>query len=315
MTIYGETNDQFRPKPGSLALLSVSLFSSLTGALVGASIASVARVFATRALRPEFPLVIYLPFASDPFAGLYTLRSYHAVLGAAPALAAPLLLALAILFVFPSSQTLASRLTVHTIVCTVIAYGSLAPLLDLRLIQHFRVLTGVERIPSLALFGAIALVLVLLIALVERRVYLVLGNVCLVDTPARRLLLWIVRIPTPFLGLALLCELNGWRGGAIASLAIVAVTFLESILHAPAYRFEQLTDVKMRGAALTWPLVAAALVAASLWIFGSAAARMPGRVVTIDDGKPSTAPLDRTQDTNREKFEPKIEMRWSKPKK
>ncbi len=315
MGVYGEHDNRFRERPAALAILSVSLFSTLSCALISSSLVSLLRVLATRERRSEFPLFLYFPFASDPFSGLYPIRVDQAVRAAGIAFAIPLVLALVLLFFFPTTQRLSGRLVLHTFVCSLITFGTLAPLLDAKFFHDFRLFTRLESNPALGIFAGVAIALAILLVVVERRAVRLLGNVYDTDTPGKRIYLWLLRIPLPFALLAALCQLNGWAAGAIASLTVVVVTFFEVISHLPRQQYERFSDVRMREAAATWPIVAVLLIGGAIWLFGFELLHFPRRVVRIDDGKPAIVRLDEIQELQKSTFEPKIDMNWSRQKK
>jgi hypothetical protein len=315
MGFYGVHDDRFRERPSALALFSVSLFSTLACALLSSGLISILRVAITRTIRAEFPLVVYMPFAADPFAGLYPLRVDQSIRAAGPAIAIPLVLALLLLFFFPTTQKISGRLNLHTFVSCLVAFGTLAPVLDPGLFRDFRLVTRLEREPALGIVVGAAVALAVVLGLIERRAVRVLGNVYDTGSPGKRLYLWFLRIPLPFALLAALAQTNGWTAGAIASLVVIAVTFFETISHLPKVQHEAFSDVRMREAAATWPIVAAVLIAASVWAFGSDLLHVPRRAVRIEGNTPSFVPLDKLQGSQRETFEPKIELKWHKGKK
>jgi hypothetical protein len=315
MGFYGVHDDRFRERPSALALFSVSFFSTLACALLASAFVSLLRVFMTRGVRAEFPLVIYLPFASDPFAGLYPLRVDQSIPSAGVAIAVPLVLALVLLFFFPTTQKISGRLNLHTFVSCLVAFGTLAPVLDPRLFRDFRLFTNLEREPALGIVVGAAVALALVLGLVERRAVRILGNVYDTSSPGKRLQTWLLRIPLPFASIATLAEMSGWTAGALASLVVIAVTFFETISHLPRVGHESFSDVRMREAAATWPVVAAILVSASVWAFGSELLHVPKRAIRIEDDKPSFVALDRLQGSQKETFEPKIDLKWNKEKK
>lgn len=315
MGFYGVHDDRFRERPSSLALFSVSLFSTLACALISSAIVSLLRVMITRTVRREFPITLYFPFASDPFAGLYPLRVDQSLEAAMPAIAVPLALALLLVLFFPTTQKISGRLNLHTFAACLVAFGTLAPVLDPGLFRDFRLYTRLEREPALAMLGGAVVVLAVVLGFVERRAFRVLGNVYDTGSPGKRLYLWLLRIPVPFLTLAALAQLAGWTAGAIASLVVVGATFFETISHLPKVQHEAFSDVRMREAAATWPIVAAILVAGSVWAFGSDLLRLPKRAVRVEGTTPSFVRLDALQETQKKTFEPKIEMKWHKGKK
>ncbi|MCM2314153.1 MAG: hypothetical protein NDJ92_03255 [Thermoanaerobaculia bacterium] len=315
MGIYGEHDNRFRERPSALALVSMSFFSTIACAMISSGVVSLLRVLTTRETRSEFPFLLYFPFASDPFLGLYPLRVDQSVRAAGIAIAIPAIVALVLLFFFPTTQKLAGRLSLHTFVCSLITFGTLAPMVDRKLFDDFRLYTRLDLNPALGIVVAGVVVMAVLLVLVERRAVRVLGNVADVGSPGKRLYLWLLRIPLPFAVLAALCKLNGWTDGAIASLVVIAATFFEAISHVPRYQFERLGNVRMREAAATWPIVTAVLLCGSVWLFGLDLLHFPRRAVRIDDGKPSIVRLDALQESQKKQFEPKIEMNWSKERK
>ncbi|MGK2858119.1 MAG: hypothetical protein ACSLFQ_13030 [Thermoanaerobaculia bacterium] len=314
MGVYGEHDNRFRERPSALALVSMSLFSTIACALISSGIVSMLRVLATRETRSEFPLLLYFPFAADPFSGLYPLRVDQAVRAAGIAIAVPVVVGLILVFFFPTTQKLAGRLSLHTFVCSLITFGTLAPLVDQKLFHDFRLYTRLELNPALGIVVGCAVVMVILLILVERRCVRVLANVFDLGSPGKRLYLWLFRIPLPFAILATLSQLNGWTAGAIASLVVIGATFFEAVSHVPQYRFERLSNVQMREAAATWPIVTTVLVFSSVWLFGFELLQFPRRAVRIDAGKPAIVRLDELQESQKETFEPKIDLNWSKGK-
>ncbi|MBI2215482.1 MAG: hypothetical protein HYU52_17670 [Acidobacteria bacterium] len=315
MGIYGEYDGRFRDRPSSLALVSVSLFSTLACALISSAIVSFLRVMITRTVRHELPLALYFPFAADPFSGLYPLRSDQSIRAAAPAIAIPLALALVLLFFYPTTQKLAGRLNLHTFVTCLVVFGTLAPVLDPALFRDFRFAARLEREPALAMAAAAAVLLAFVLGLIERRTFRILGNVYDTSSPGKRLYLWLLRVPPPFLALAASAQLSGWTAGAIASLVVVVATFFETISHLPKVHHESFSDVRMREAAATWPFIAALLIGASVWAFGSEPLRLTQRAVRVEGTSLSFVPLDALQASQKETIEPKIEMNWHKERK
>jgi len=315
MGFYGVHDDRFRERPSALALFSVSLFSTLACALLSSGFVSVLRVAITRTVRGEFPLVVYMPFASDPFAGLYPLRVDQSIRAAGTAIAIPLVVALVLVFFFPTTQKISGRLNLHTFVMCLVAFGTLAPVVDAGLFRDFRLYTRLEREPALGIVAGAAVVLALLLGLVERRAVRILGNVYDTSTPGKRLYIWLLRVPLPFALLATLAQMSGWTAGAIASLVVIAATFFETISHLPSVAHEAFSDVRMREAAATWPVVAVVLIGASVWAFGSDPLHVPKRAVRIANDTPSFVQLDDLQGSQKESFEPKIDLKWSKGKK
>jgi hypothetical protein len=315
MGFYGVHDDRFRERPSSIALFSVSLFSTLACALISSAIVSSLRVMTTRTVRPEFPLMFYFPFGSDPFAGLYPLRVDQSIRAAGPAIAIPLALALVLLFFFPTTQKISGRLNLHSFVCCLVAFGTLAPVLDPGLFRDLRLYMRIEREPALAIVGAAAVALAVVLGLTERRTYRVLGNVYDTGSPGSRLYLWLLRVPIPFLLLAAIAQLSGWTAGAIASLVVVGATFFETISHLPKVGHEAFSDVRMREAAATWPVVAAILIGGSVWAFGSELLPLTRRVVLVKENTPTFVRLEALQQSQKVTFEPKIELNWSREKK
>jgi len=315
MGFYGVHDDRFRERPSALALFSVSLFSTLACALIASGFVSVLRVALTRTVRGEFPLVFYMPFASDPFEGLYPLRVDQSIRAAGTAIAIPLIVALVLVFFFPTTQKISGRLNLHTFAMCLVAFGTLAPVVDPGLFRDFRLFSGLEREPSLGIVAGAAVVLAVVLVFVERRAVRILGNVYDTSTPGKRLYIWLLRIPLPFALLATLAQMSGWSAGAIAALVVIAATFFETISHLPSVAHEAFSDVRMREAAATWPVVAAILIGASLWAFGSDLLQLPKRAVRIEENKPSFVRLDKLQGSQKESFEPKIDLKWSKGKK
>lgn len=315
MTLYGEFDNRFRAKPSALAIVSVTLFASACGALLATALLSSVRTLATRSVNAEFPLVFYAPLADNPFAGLYPLSSDQVLEPVAWAVGVSIAFALALVVLYPSSQTLASRLALHSLVTMILAFAGFAPLADLSLLSAIRV--GTDLSPSMALGILVAgvVAVAVLIAFIERRVIRILGNVFSTDSPGARLRIWLLRIPIPCLVLGLLSWLNGWIGGAAACAAVIGATFFENISQIPKKQFEELREPLMREAAATWPFAAAILLGTGIWLFGLEAASLPRRAIVVDKGNPVLRARDSVAAENRKELEPKIEIHRSRVKK
>lgn len=269
MTIYGEFDAQFRKKPALWRMLLIGLSSVLIGSvlvslLVGAGIAILGR-----GSNPDAQaFVLYAPpvlLGSPVFdAAVGTLAGFPWIAGA-------VCLAIATIFVFfwPGNPTLASQLMLSAFAMAFVAFGAVMPAVESILAR-----SSYLRDP-MVIAGEIAVIVAaaVLAFLVERKVVGVLSNLVAMDSPSRRLALWLVRIAIPFTLLGAL----GWLEGSIATTAgaalVVVVTLLQDLSSRPAAVFLQLREVEMREAAATLPLVALLLFGGAIWLFGG----VPGR--------------------------------------
>ena len=279
MTIYGEFDSQFRKKPalwrmfllGFSALVASSVVVSL---LVAAAVAFLGKASAIGDAAFVFfaPPIVTGSVLLD--AAMGTSEWFPWVAGAVALLAALLMM-----FFWPSEPTLASQLVGNALGSALVVFGAMTLSIE-SILARRAYLAGPADIA-----GEIAvLVVAAVVALAgERKTIALLSNLVAMDAPSRRVRLWLMRLGIPLAVLAALALAAGSLSPAIASGLFLVITFFENLSRRPTTRFVQLRDVQMKEAAATLPLVAALLVAGSVWAFGVAPFR-PHRAVVWKGG-------------------------------
>jgi hypothetical protein len=316
MTIYGEFDSQFRKKPAlwRLFLLSFSalvLSSVVVSLLLGAAIGLVGKGAAVGDEVSAFvlfaPPVVSGSLLLDGAMG--TAASFAWIAGAAA-----LALAIMITFFWPSEPTLASQLLGNALGNAFVVFGAMTIPIESILAQS-RYLDDPMKVLE---EGIVLLAAIIFAFIAERRTVALLSNLVAMNAPARRVRLWLMRLGIPLAVLATAGFVLGSPAPLIAATAFLVVTFFENISRRPSALFVQLRDVQMQEAAATLPLLAAILVAASVWAFGFAPFR-PSRAVVWKGGKAiSFATLQdgwKQSGLNRPIVrESVIRIEWSKPR-
>ncbi|HVT02080.1 MAG TPA: hypothetical protein VHL58_01750 [Thermoanaerobaculia bacterium] len=324
MTLYDENGFVFRPHPSVVALTAVSLFFHLLNLQLSSLLRNVCEQLTAHAVADTGRWVLYAPVADQ------TARFFHP--GARPGLyafndlitiAAATVLGLGVIIFWPTEQSLASRLYVHSLALCLAAFTGFATAFDLNAAARIDEVIGVGRAPSMAILVVIGLATAMVIFFVERMSIALMSNMFPVSTPLYRLKLWLQRIAVPFGLIAAIALFNNDLRDALAAAAVILVTLLENLGHVPLERFEQLSDVHLREAAALAPVLVGILIAASIYLFGFPRAGLPHRVVAFDKRMhPSLVRLDQVglqaldvRSTESGKTEPKkIDIRWSKKK-
>lgn len=325
MTVYGEGEEQFRPAPRRLTLLVVSASLVLISAALTSWLVAMTEQLLAMTAGWKRGLLLHAPFAGSASNSVFYRSELAGWFGAGDALiasAAVFLVPLAI-HLFPIERTLLSRLTQFRLCTTVVVMAVLAPAFDRSAFAAFSELTFVDSAVWRVLFASAAIWLLLII---ERRENEILTLFHRMETPAQRIRRWSVRIPAGFALLAVICFLNGYPAGAYASAGAIAATFLENVSHVPRERYSEVRDVHLRESAATLPLIAAVLIALSVWLFGAPLADRPARMIEMR--KPGdvrlieetavplqTAASVRKKAPPAKKRDDRIRIRWSKEKK
>jgi hypothetical protein len=266
MTIYGEFDAQFRKKPAlwRMFLLGFSalVFSSvLVSLLVAGAIALLGKAHAGDA-----PAAFVL-FAPPVVTGSVLLDAAMGTAAAFPWIAggAALLLAILMMFFWPSEPTLASQLLGNALGASLITFGAMTLAIE-SILARRKTLAGAGDVAGELAVLAVA---VIVAVVAERRTVAVLSNLVPMDAPARRVRLWLARLGIPFAVLAAAGVVSGSLSPGIASALFLLVTFFENLARRPHPLFVQLRDVQMAEAAATLPILAALLIAGSVWAFGA----------------------------------------------
>jgi|GEM_PF-3122858 len=324
MTLYDENGFQFRPRPTVLALTTVSLFFHLLNLQLSTLLRSVCEQLTAHATADTGKWILYAPFAGPTahffhpgvHPGLYAFNDLITV-------AAATLLGLGVFLFWPTEQSLASRLYVHSLALCLAAFTGFATAFDLDAADRIDAVIGVGHAPALAILVVIALLTAMVVLFVEKKSIVLLSNMFPVATPGARLKLWLQRIALPFGLIAGLTLLNHDLRGALAAGSVLVLTLLQDLGHKPLERFEKLTDVPMREAAAITPFLVGILIAGSIFLFGFPPAGFPHRVLVVNkEMHTHLVPLDAValeplMGTSPEKEKPeekKIDIRWSKRK-
>ncbi|HEY5611141.1 MAG TPA: hypothetical protein VIL97_08030 [Thermoanaerobaculia bacterium] len=311
MTIYGEEDLQFRPRPSRAALVATTLSQALVSAQLTALVltAVVALLANLRKWSPEW--VFFAPFADEPILPAFTPSDDALSLASLAGAVAALFLGVIIANFWPTDQKLSIRLFVYTFATSLIVYGTVpiafAP-------SRFKLFAAVPTLVSAAFTGIVAAWLVMRI---EKRIIEMMGGFFTTTTPAKRLGLWAIRIPMPFALIGALAWLNGDRPRAYAAGVAIVATLLENLSRVPASTFERVSEPHLREAAATFPIIALILLGGSIWLFGLDAAKVPGRAVVASSKGVElvrVSELARAAEARRKEEEPKIQIWWSKEK-
>lgn len=260
MSVYGEIDLRFRPRPAGWRIFLVSLSQFVIALSLTSLISSVLAVTVLRASELRYPLLVYAP----PWETLWSRVSARYVVSTETLLTrgagyAFLVVAVVVFWLWPTRQSLATRHFAYTFALVMAIFGAGAWVGDSPL--RARILDD----PSVI---GIAVGAIILCALIERRALELLGNVITAEKPSQRLLLWSLRI-VPSATLMALFGFAVKRDVTIVLAALYAlITLLVALSYRPGKGFEALGEVRMREAAAILPVVALLLIAGSWWVFG-----------------------------------------------
>lgn len=276
MTIYGERNDEFRPRPKKLRVVLFSASFLLLAMQLAVLLTGVVHFLAIAGWSSEHPFPLYAPVAQKfQLPGVANVRSAAAE-SVAPAFA--LLSAAVVLYFWPTRLTLASRTASH-----LVSYSFVIVALAMSFeVPPTRWLAGDA---SELRFPVALLVALFLIQQIETRAVTLWANVVRMDTPGIRVLQWSVRLAIPLAILAGLAASNAYLPLAAAAAMAAAVTFLVNISSQPGPRFEALSQPEMREAAATAPFVALIVVGAAIVLFGMPRLGLRPRAIVIGGGE------------------------------
>lgn len=321
MTLYDENGFVFRPHPSVVALTAVSLFFHLLNLQLAALLRNASEQITAHATADTGRWVLYAPVAErtarffhpGDHPGLY---GFHDLL----AVAAATVLGLGVLFFWPTEQSLASRLYVHSLALCLTAFTGFTLAFNPASTDLLERGSVIDHGPSMAIRVVAGLAATLVILFLERMSIALLSNLFPVTTPLQRIKLWLQRIALPFGLVAALALFNNDLPDALAAGAVLLVTLIENLGHVPLERFEKLSNEHLRETAAIAPLLVGMLMAASMFLFGFPRAGLPHRVVTFDKAmRPALVRLDRIGLQALEMPAPpkaarepkKIDIRWS----
>lgn len=250
--------------------------------------------------------------AAPPLAPLYTWLMPTVIAGS-------LSIAFLLVWFWPTEQRFDTRLFIHALAFDLVIWGALAPAFVFRSFERLTLYSGIPAVAwSLVALAAGAWTVVL----IQRKLTDLLMNVFPMWTPGQRLMRWMIMIPLPFGLFAAACWINDYRPGVWASAAALAASLLETLSRRPKERHEEIRNPEMREAAFTLPLVAAGVVALTLFAFGLPH-RGTQRAVVLDDGSVKRVRLSALRpllrfdalrsDIRKDQIEPpELDIRWSK---
>lgn len=307
MGIYGEFDERFRPRPAWWRLLLTGLGQLviavwITNAAVSAidmallRTADVERIWIADAT-PWSTLRTQIVRQTNP-ASDFAIRASRAHLDVALWVGAAFLaLCVLLLFVWPGRQSLASRLFRATFVQALAAFGAAA------FVPRGAWLESDVRFLVLP---AGAVVVCLIAEFLALRVY---ANVADLSGPGARIGFWALRMLPGCALLAVACWLSAYRTGAACAAGLAAVTLVACIVRRPPNRWERLAEPDLRNAAAALPLLAAVLVAASVWAYGLPASR----TVVVQNNRPRILGWEAAADRLQGAYDPpRIDIRWSR---
>lgn len=254
---------------------------------------------------------LYSPLGDSPFQGIVSSPPVEdpyrllPVVAVVVAMVAPLIL----VYFWPTEQKFASLLWVHLAALTGLTFGCMAMAFDLSSFAELEKRTGIK--PILWAVGTLLIALGAAIA-IERRNVEMTSSLFTLDSSLKRIGWWSLRVLPGFAVLALICGLNGYTAGVWASLSVVAATLFENLVRVPRQRFYALKNPRLVGAAAILPIVTAAVVAGSIYVFGMPALTGERQVVRyVRPRKVSIVSLEQA----RKRAAPVIEIRWATPPK
>lgn len=284
MTIYGEWNDQFRPRPKKSALALFSTAALLIALALSWTLYSVVQVASAESHTAERDFPLFAPLAQQST----VFRSApHA--GDGRDLIAPtaaVVFAVLLLTVVPTSSKASHRLGIHAAAMASMLYtwSRAFELSPATWLEGDLSISGLWR--PVALVAGYAL-----FDFAERRRNQLLGNFEKTDTPLQRLALWAVCTALPLTVIAIVSLLAGYGALLFSALVALAVTCFVNVARRPSQRFEELTEVEMREASFAAPILAVVISAVYIWAFGFPLFGQRTRAVLLGDKRPRFASL------------------------
>lgn len=289
MTIYGEFDSQFRKKPALWRMFLLGFSALVLASVVVSLLVATAVAFLGKA-HAIGDAAAFVFFAPPVVTGSILLDAAMGTSDSFPWIAGgvALLGALLMMFFWPSEPTLAAQLVSNALGSALVVFGAMTLSIE-SIVARSAYLSDLADVG-----GEIAvLVAAVVVALAgERKTIALLSNLVAMDAPSRRVRLWLMRLGIPLAVLASYAFVSGSASPAIAAALFLVITFFENLSRRPTARFVQLRDVQMKEAAATLPLLAALLIAGSVWTFGAAPFR-PHRALVWKGGRAvSFAPLE-----------------------
>lgn len=301
MSVYGEFDDRFRPRPpaGRLAILSVCQF--VIAVWVANALVSTADMLVWRMAKVERAWIVYLP----PWTTLKAEAARHIAPLAqheyerlTPTITGALVFLGVLLFFWPWRQTAGGRLFSIRLAQCVAAFGG-----------AFALRHKADLSPPVLITLAVAACVVIA---GEWSTNAVLAQVIDLRRPVSRLGQWFVRVVPGAIAVAATAYFAAERIVLYVAVIFAALAFLANVIRAPAARYERIEKPGMGGAVAAALLVAALILGGCGWLFGFLPLRAP-HVVVI------TAHRVRIETWNRFVRElptmfPAFDIHWTTPK-
>jgi hypothetical protein len=256
MSIYGEFDQQFRPRPTGWRIALTALSQTFVATVIASFILAAADMFVLwrGGLRRGW-LVYGVPWGRlfgierlTPFAArVNNVRAEWAIY-----VAATITLLAILLYFWPFRPALATRMFGMTLVQALLLFAAwpATTAADLRL-------------------AAVVLVVAIIFAMkAEASIEDDLGNEVPMQYPGQRLLIWFFRVPLIAAALGAAAWRVAYVEGAIAAIAFAVLTFAVAIARRPPALYRRLENGELREAAVATPIFAIVLLAALVMTFG-----------------------------------------------
>ncbi|HET7712507.1 MAG TPA: hypothetical protein VFL80_11305 [Thermoanaerobaculia bacterium] len=319
MTLYGDFDDQYRPRPAWWRFATVGFCQTLFSIWLATALVSVVDSYVFHMADVKDYFALYVPpwqTLKGEFGGSVLLRSAGSDLplryeqefakASLPAAAVLAGLGVVVAFFWPTRQTLARRLFVLTL-------GPALTLFGAALLLNRGSVSGVSRssfIPYAAL-GVAALVTIA----AETRAIQLLSNFYAMREPSRRVGYWFLRYVPAFAAVGGSAYFARSYETCIYSAGFLLVTLFMNLVHTPRDHFEQVEAIELREAAAALLFLAVILAGGAVWLFRF---QPPRRAIALADDRAKIVLLS---DVPRELLAhwkppapppPKIDIRWSK---
>lgn len=263
MSIYGEFDPRFRPRPTLLRLFLAALGTTVAAVWIASTLLSALDMVVLRRAGLVHAWLVYAtPW--QRILELERLSGFRIVIedqraNDAPVLAlATAILALLIYF-WPVAPSIGRRMFLMTLTEAMLLFTAM-PLVA-------PIASHLSSDRNLAIAVAAALLTLILVPKAEARINDDLATALPMATPGRRFVVWLVRALPPLALLAAAAYWNQYLEGAFAALVLLVISLLVALGHRPA-GYVKLDGSELREAAAVAPLVAAVLVAAGVFLFG-----------------------------------------------
>lgn len=276
MSSYESGRSEFRPKPDEATLFVFGLSGFLLADLIHSVLTWAIETVLAFNSGWEKVVILDIPVLTNPTSPFYVspplgppwIWSGEIVAGTFLALSA------ALVFLWPTRSTLASRLFVHVLAIVLVLEGTIAS----SLVYTDILTTSIVRSRVLAAISLV-LALVLLVA-VQRRLLVVFQQFWETRELGVRITLFtILELP----GLALLAGVfwfGEFRLGAVAALATTLPLLIAQLFHSSRPAYERVTAHRLTAATIVVTILALAGIGGSIWAFGSDLIDLPRRALT-----------------------------------